>query len=128
MIKITPSPISPEPIINSLKTDECGAIISFIGTVRSLSNQGEQVTALQIEPSDENAEVKLGEIEKEIRQKWPIHNIVIYRRIGNLQVGEIALVIAVAAIHRQEAFQACEYAVDMIKKGGITLEKDILVK
>ena len=110
-----------------MKTNECGAIVSFIGTVRSISNQGEMVTALQIEPSDKNAEVKLGEIEKEMRQKWPIHDIAIHRRIGKLQVGEIALVVAVAAIHRQEAFQACEYAVDMIKKGGITLEQDILV-
>lgn len=128
MIKITSDPIVPDPIVSGMKTDDCGAIVSFIGTVRSKSNQGEIVTALQIEPSDENAEVKLGEIENEIRRRWPIHNIVIYRRIGKLQVGEIALVVAVAAIHRQEAFQACEYAVDMIKKGGITLEQDILVK
>jgi len=127
VIKITSNPIEPDPIVSDMRTDDCGAVISFIGTVRSKSNQGELVTALQIEPSDENAETKLSEIEKEIRQRWPIHNIVIYRRIGKLQVGEIALVVSVAAIHRQEAFQACEYAVDMIKKGGITLEQDILV-
>ena len=111
-----------------MRTDACGAVISFIGTVRSESNQGEIVTALKIEPSDENAEARLSEIEKEIRQRWPIHNVVIHRRIGKLQVGEVALVVAVAAIHRQEAFQACEYAVDMLKKGGITVEQDILLK
>lgn len=128
MIAITSNPLVPDRIVSGMRTDDCGAIISFIGTVRNKSNQGKMVTALQIEPSDENAEAKLSEIENEIRQRWPIDNIVIYRRIGNLQVGEIALVVSVAAIHRQEAFQACEYAVDMIKEGSITLEQDILVK
>ena len=108
-----------------MKTDDCGAIISFIGTVRNRSNDGKPVISLQIEPADENAEAKLGNVENEIRRKWPIQDIVIVRRIGKLKVGEIALVISVLAIHRQEAFQACEYAVDMIKKGNITLEQDI---
>jgi molybdopterin synthase catalytic subunit len=125
MIKITSAPIVPEQIIGNMQTDDCGAIISFIGTVRSTSNEGKAVVALQIDPADENSEIKLGEVEKEIRQKWPIQDIVIVRRIGKLKVGEIALVISVLGVHRQEAFQACEYAVDMIKKGNITIEQDI---
>ena len=125
MIKITSDPIVPENIAGSLLTDDCGAVVSFVGTVRNRSNDGKAVTSLQIEPADENAEVKLSRIENEIRRKWPIKDIIIHRRIGRLKVGEIALVAAVVAVHRQEAFQACEYAVDMIKKGGITLEQDV---
>ena len=125
MIEITTNPIHPEPIVNSVKKDDCGAIISFIGTVRNTSNEGDRVTSLQIEASGKDSEAKLREIASEIRQKWQLQDIAICRRIGRLEVGEVALVVAIAAPHRQEAFEACQYAVDRIKQGGVTTEKDI---
>ena len=125
MIKLTTSPISPGQIIDSLKKDSAGAYISFIGTVRNTSQTGEKVTHLLIEPSGKDAEAKLRDIASEINQKWGLKDIVISRRTGKLKVGEIGLVIVVAAPHRQEAFQACQYAVDRIKEGHITIEKDL---
>lgn len=124
MIEITSEPLSPEVIINKVRKDNCGAIITFIGTVRN-ATQGRKVAFLEIEACDEMAESKLGEVVAEINQKWQLQDIAICRRIGKLKVGEIALVIAVAAPHRQEAFQACQYAVDRLKQGGITTEKEI---
>ena len=67
----------------------------------------------------------LRNIAEEIYQKWGLRDIAISRRTGKLKVGEIALVIIVAATHRQEAFEACQYAVDRIKQGHITMEKDL---
>ena len=125
MINLTTSPIFPGQIIDSLKKDSAGAYISFIGTVRNTSQTGEKVTHLLIEPSGKDAEAKLRDIASEINQKWGLKDIVISRRTGKLKVGEIGLVIVVAAPHRQEAFQACQYAVDRIKEGHITIEKDL---
>ena len=127
MIELTKNPISPEQIINSLAKDSLGAYITFVGTVRNTSQDGNKVTHLLIEPSGENAEIKLREIATEISNKWGIQeqNIAISRRTGKLKVGEIALVLVVAAAHRQEAFEACQYAVDRIKQGHITKEKDL---
>lgn len=125
MIEIIADPIHPELIVNSVKKDDCGAIISFIGTVRNTSNEGDRVTSLQIEARGKDSEAKLREIAFEIRQKWQLQDIAICRRIGKLKIGEVALVVAIAAPHRQEAFEACQYAVDRIKQGGVTTEKDI---
>ena len=125
MIEITSRPISPERIINSVKKDENGAIVAFIGSVRDTCNEGKKVAFLEINTSGLDAEAKLHDIADEIRARWQLEDIAISRRTGKLAVGEIALVVAISAIHREEAFEACQYAVDMIKKGGITIERDI---
>ena len=124
MIEITSKPISPQFVIDKVKKDDYGAIVTFVGTVRN-TTRGRKVAFLEIETRDEKAEAKLHEVVSEINQKWQLHDVAISRRIGKLRVGEIALVIAVAAAHRQEAFQACQYAVDRLKQGGITTEKEI---
>lgn len=124
MIEITPNPLLPELIISKLRKDDCGAIVTFVGTVRN-ATQGRKVAFLEIEACGENAEANLSKIASEISDKWQLQNIAICRRVGRLRVGEIALVTAVAAPHRQEAFQACQYAVDSIKQGKVTTEREI---
>ena len=124
MIEITSESFSPQLIIDKVKKDDYGAIVAFIGTVRN-TTRGKEVAYLEIETCDEKAETKLEQLVSEVKQKWQLQDIGISRRIGKLRVGEIALVIAVAAPHRQEAFQACQYAVDRLKQGGITTEKEI---
>lgn len=127
LIKFVWDPIEPENIFNQIRSNDNGAIVAFIGTVRKISNEGNIVTHLKIQPAGKDAEKKLQDITNEISHKWPIkvESVAIYRRIGTLAVGEIALVVAVTSIHRQEAFDACEYIVNRIKQGDITIEKDI---
>ena len=125
MIEITPNPLSPEVIVDSVRTDDYGAVIIFIGSVRNTCQKGKRVVSLEIETCGIDAEAKLRKIATDIRQNWQLQDIAICRRVGKLKVGEIALVVAVAAPHRQKAFQACQYAVDRIKQGGITTERDI---
>jgi molybdopterin synthase catalytic subunit len=124
MIEITSKPLSPQFTIDKVKKDDYGAIVTFVGTVRN-TTRGRKVAFLKIETRDEKAEAKLHEVVSDINQKWQLHDVVISRRIGKLRVGEIALIIAVAAAHRQEAFQACQYAVDRLKQGEITTEKEV---
>lgn len=125
MIEITSNPISPEDVINSVKKDDYGAVVAFIGTVRNTCKDGNRVTALEIECSADDSETKLRKMAAEICQKWQLQDIAICRRTGRLIVGEIALVVAVASPRRRKAFQACEDIIDIIKQGEITSEKDI---
>ncbi len=115
MIEITPEPVSPETIINKVRKDSHGAVVTFVGTVRRLS-QGKEVLFIEYEVYPEMAYKKLQQIVDEINQRWQLQDVAICHRIGKLQVGETALVIAVAAPHRQEAFQACHYAIDRLKQ------------
>jgi len=60
----------------------------------------------------------------EAKQQWQISNMAISHRIGKLSVGEINLVIAVASAHRNEGFNACQYAVDQFKQRLPTKKKE----
>jgi len=124
MVEITSDPVSPETIINKVRKDNHGAVVTFVGTVRSPS-QGKEVLFIEYEAYPEMAYKKLQQIVDEIKQRWQLQDVAICHRIGRLQVGETSLVIAVAASHRQEAFQACQYAIDRLKQIAPVWKKEV---
>lgn len=115
MIEITKKRLSPEPIINRIKKDNHGAVVTFIGTVRSPS-RGKEVLFIEYEAYSEMAQKKLQQIVNEINQKWQLQDMAICHRVGRLRTGETSLVIVAAAPHRREAFEACQFAVDRLKQ------------
>jgi len=123
MIEITEKPISPELVVNRVKTDSSGCVVTYVGLIRD-NSQGKPVLSVEYEDSEGTAENRLQEIASEIRQKWDVNNLAICHRIGKLKVGDINLVVAVASAHRQEGFAACQYAIDRFKEGMPTKKKE----
>ncbi len=115
MIEITEALISPEQVIESVKSDGSGCVVTYVGLIRNHS-QGRPVLSVEYRDSQGNAANTLQDIANEARQKWPIEDIAISHRTGKLNVGEINLVIAVASAHRLEGFAACQYAIDQFKQ------------
>ena len=124
MIEITPEPILPEEVISQVKKDDYGAVVTFIGMVRGYS-KGERVISLEYEAYEEMAQKKLHQIANEVKDRWQLP-LAIYHRTGKLKVGEIVVVIAVAAPHRKEAFEACQYAIDRIKEIAPIWKKEVV--
>ena len=114
MIEITEKPISPELVVNRVKTAGSGCVVTYVGLIREHS-RGKSVLSVEYEDAERRAEGRLREIASEIKQKWPVNNIAICHRIGKLKVGDINLVVAVAAAHREEGFAACQRAIDLFK-------------
>ena len=123
MIEITEKPISPELVVNKVKTDGSGCVVTYVGLIRDYS-RGKPVVSVEYKDAEGTAENRLREIASEIRQKWQLENIAICHRIGKLKVGDINLVVAVAAAHRQEGFAACQYAIDQFKQKLPTQKKE----
>ena len=115
MIEITQKPISPERVINQVKTDSSGCVATYVGLIRN-SSHGKAVASVEYEDTRGTAEDRLKEIAGEIRQKWPIENIAVCHRVGKLKVGDINFLVAIASAHRQEGLAACRYAVDRFKE------------
>ncbi len=115
MIEITDKPISPELVVNKVKTSSSGCVLCYIGLIREYS-QGKPVLSLEYEDSKGMAENRLREVASEVRQKWQLNNIAIIHRIGKLKVGDINIVVALASTHRHEAFAACQYVIDQFKQ------------
>lgn len=123
MVKITKQPISPELIINQVKTNGSGCVATYVGLIRD-NSRGKSVLSVEYSDPDGTAEAALQQIIDEARNKWQINEMAIYHRIGTLKVGDINLVVAIAAAHRGEGFAACQYAIDRFKEKLPTRKKE----
>ena len=94
----------------------CGAIVSFVGTVRDHSDGRPSVTSLEYEVYPEQAVPRLETVAGSARARWPmIGRLAMLHRVGRLDVGEVSVVVAVSTPHRAEAFDAAEYCIDTLK-------------
>lgn len=114
-IRITTLPIDPARIMKSVQDDSAGGTVLFVGTVRDV-NEGEPVTGLRYEVYEEMAEKKMKEIEERVMSRWPVKKLAMVHRYGDLEVGEVSVAVAVSSEHRGDAFEACRYAIDAIKR------------
>jgi molybdopterin synthase catalytic subunit len=92
-----------------------GAIVTFAGIVRG-TNQGKKVLFLEYEAYPEMAGKMMERIGKEILDTWGLSRVRMQHRVGRLNVGETSEVIVVAAPHRDDAFAACQYAINRLKR------------
>ncbi|MFQ5896254.1 MAG: molybdenum cofactor biosynthesis protein MoaE [Nitrospinota bacterium] len=116
MIRISPEPIHPDMVIGAVAGDEeDGAICHFSGVVRRYS-RGRRITHLEYHAYPAMAERKMRQIAEEIAERFGVRRLAMVHRVGALQVGENAVVIAAAAPHRDAAFRACRYAIDRVKE------------
>lgn len=123
MIEITREPISPDRVVNKVKTKGSGCVVTYVGVIRD-NSRGKLVLSVDYEDFKGKAENGLRTIEEELRQKWQVENVAIVHRIGKLKVGDFNLVVAIAAAHRGEGFAACQYAIDQFKSMLPTRKKE----
>jgi molybdopterin synthase catalytic subunit len=123
VIEITSKPISPESVINHVKTPASGCVATYVGLIRNNSH-GKQVASVEYSDPNGTAKAELERIAGEIRRQWQVEGIAICHRIGKLEVGDINFLVAIAATHRQEGFAAASYAVDRFKELMPTRKKE----
>jgi molybdopterin synthase catalytic subunit len=105
-----------DEVVARVQTPTMGGIATFIGVVRGETG-GRETEYLVYEAYPEMAVEQLRRIGDEIRERWPtIRDVAIVHRIGRLEIGETIVVIAVAAAHRAELFDATHYAIDRLKE------------
>jgi molybdopterin converting factor subunit 1 len=117
VLRITSDPVSLDEVVRAAVQPHTGAVASFVGVVRAVSG-GKEVAYLEYEAYREMAVAKMRQIAGEVRARWPdIVDIAIVQRIGRLEVGDVAVAIAVSSGHRdQGCFEACRYAIDRLKQ------------
>ena len=123
-IRITSEPLSIQACAEWVMSDQCGGIDVFIGTVRD-HTKNKKVLRLEFEAFEARAISEMGKIARQIAEKWPVHKVLVHHRTGSLLPGEIAVIIAVSAAHRDAAFDACRYAIDTLKQTVPILKKEV---
>jgi molybdopterin synthase catalytic subunit len=124
-IAIVSRPLQVGDVLAVVEGPERGGLVTFAGVVRRQGHHLSDVIRLEYEAYVEMAEQVLGEIAEEIEREWPGTRLAIHHRVGSLAVGETAVVIAAAAPHRAEAFDACRAAIDRLKQRAPIWKKEI---
>ncbi len=117
VFRVTFDPVTLDEVVRAVVQPRTGAVATFVGVVRAVSS-GKEVAYLEYEAYQEMAVAKMRQIAGEVRDRWPdIVDIAIVQRVGHLDVGDVAVAIAVSSGHRdQGCFEACRYAIDRLKQ------------
>lgn len=112
---VTKQPLSADALIKLVSNPYAGAVLTFVGTVREFT-QGQRTVSLSYEAYVPMAIEKMKQIAREIDERWPGTQTAMHHRIGEMDIEEIAVVIAVATPHRHESFEAGRYAIERLKQ------------
>lgn len=123
VVRVTADPIrAPDPAFVSAPSD--GALVVFFGIVRD-STEGRAVESLLYEAYDRMAEDQMMQIGDLAREKYGATHVLLVHRTGDLRVGEVSVMTAVSAPHRDSAFLACRFCIDAIKERAAIWKKEI---
>ncbi|MFN2131648.1 MAG: molybdenum cofactor biosynthesis protein MoaE [Anaerolineae bacterium] len=114
--EIVRDPISVDDVVGRLADPAIGAVTTFVGVVRGTTG-GRETRYLEYEAYAEMALRTLSQVGSEVQERWPeVRQVAIVHRVGRLEIGETAIVIALSAAHRRQTFDALHYAIDRIKE------------
>jgi molybdopterin synthase catalytic subunit len=116
-VALTAEPISIERAAAWVTRADCGAVVTFAGTVRDHADGRPGVTELEYEAYANQVEPRLAAIAEQARVRWPgVGRVAAWHRTGSLAVTECSVVVAVSAAHRDDAFEAARYCIDTLKR------------
>ena len=115
MYKIVQDILDAKRLVQAVASDKDGAVVTFAGIVRG-NNRGKKVLFLEYEAYSEMAIKMMTQIGDEIRATWGLTSVAMEHRVGRLNVGETSILIVVSAPHRDDAFAACQYAINRFKR------------
>ncbi len=107
--------IDVEKVKLSLKREDAGAIVIFLGEPRKSKEDGD-VLAINYTAYNEMAIKEMQKIVKEAKEKFHVREAVIIHRVGLIPLREISFLVAVSSAHRRESFDACKWIVDVVKE------------
>ncbi|HLI37473.1 MAG TPA: molybdenum cofactor biosynthesis protein MoaE [Streptosporangiaceae bacterium] len=113
LIALREEPLSVDEVHASVMAAGAGGIALFTGVVRD-HDQGRRVTALSYS-AHPSAEAELRRVAEQVAEKFPVHGLAAVHRVGDLQVGDLAVVVAASCPHRAEALRACRALIDELK-------------
>lgn len=111
---VTAEPIDLAPLLAAVQAPERGGVASFLGLVRN-HHEGRGVLRLDYSAYGPMAEAECGRIVAEAEGRWRV-SIALRHRVGTLAVGDVAVAAAAASAHRDDAFAACRYVIEEVKR------------
>lgn len=114
-VEVTGDPIAAPVLADMVRTPSSGAVATFEGTVRD-HHRGKEVSRLEYEAYAPMAVREMRAVAEEACRRWPVDGVAVRHRTGALEIGDVAVAIAVSAAHRGPAFDALRYVIDTLKE------------
>jgi MoaE-MoaD fusion protein len=122
--RLSAEPLAVEEAVAEVRSDDAGAVATFVGTTRRRSRDRE-VVYLEYEAYEGMAEKVMEDLAGELKHRHDLCEVAIHHRIGRVDVGESSVVIAVSAPHRAAALAACREAIDELKVSVPLWKKEV---
>jgi molybdopterin synthase catalytic subunit len=115
-LTITTEPIDEAALLARRKmSDSMGAVVCFLGVVRG-TEENKYISAIAYEAFERMAEHQFNLLFDQVEKRWPIESVRLVHRVGLVKVNEASLWVEVVAPHRGEAFAACQWLIDEMKR------------
>lgn len=125
-VALTAWPLDEAAAIRAVVDPKAGGIDVFLGTTRSETRgDGVELVALDYDAYEEMAVAQMRELVGRARERFPIVGVAILHRTGLVKLGEASVVIAVSCPHRGDAFDACRFLIDELKKSVTIWKKEV---
>lgn len=122
-IEILDRLLSVDACIDAVSAPDCGGVAVFLGVVRD-NSEGHTTDHLSYDAYPEMAGDVIDTICAEAEERWPVRKIAVQHRTGQLEIGEVSVIVAVSTPHRAEAFEACRYVIDELKSRAPIWKKE----
>ena len=126
---LCPEPFAPYELLasheQSLKAGSFGATASFVGTMRDF-NEGDDVVSMTLEHYPGMTEKQLNSIIEQAKNQWSIIDALIAHRVGEITPGQPIVLTAIWSAHRADAFEACRFLMEALKKDATFWKKETL--
>lgn len=123
MAYLTSDSIGVGPLLDAVQSPSRGGVACFLGTVRD-HHGGRKVLRLEYSAYIPMAEAELARIVAEAESRWDVA-VAVRHRIGRLEIGDAAVAVAVASAHRDEAFVACRYVIEEVKRRAPIWKREV---
>ncbi|MFC1944856.1 molybdenum cofactor biosynthesis protein MoaE [Chloroflexota bacterium] len=110
---VSNQPIDPGKVYELIKKDTAGSVVLHFAVVRG-STDNRTTSSIEFHAGGD-IEGELSAVGNDIRQKWDVEDLLIIRRVGRLDIGDIISLIAASSPHRDNAFEACRYGIERLK-------------
>jgi molybdopterin synthase catalytic subunit len=122
--RLSEEALSLDAVVAHVRSDEAGAIATFVGTTRARS-RGRDVLHLEYEAYEGMAEEVMAGLAADLKRRHALCGVAIHHRVGRVEIGDTSVVIAVSAPHRADALAACREAIDELKVSVPLWKKEV---
>ncbi len=124
LVEEAPDGLNPDLLRSRLNTDGCGAVVSFVGLTRETEGEAE-VLRLEFDAWQDKLQPVLHRLAEEAIDTFGVRAVAMAHRTGSVGPQEPIVAIHVASPHRKEAFLACEWLIDELKKKAPIWKKEV---